>query len=270
MAISEFDLVQERGLQENFLRDGYVIIPVENRAGLGEIRNLIASIAAERIGKPMPEDPATLLNEIHTFVELKDLNALRLAVINGLRATPWFRPTYFSLARSAIYSLVGNELAMQRGVGLSVQLPNDTSSLLQIHADVWDGDSAYELVAWLPLVNCYKTKSMYIASHSVDRDFQQKMHEFQRGTPEDLFQAVKEHVTFLDVPYGSILLFSQTLMHGNRINLEPETRWSMNCRFKSLLSPFADKSLGEFFEPITVRPVTKMGVEYKLPGGFLE
>ena len=49
-------------------------------------------------------------------------------------------------------------------------------------------------------------------------------------------------------PYGKVLLFSQNLMHGNRINQEPETRWSMNCRFKSLFSPYAEKRLGEFFE----------------------
>ena len=59
-------------------------------------------------------------------------------------------------------------------------------------------------------------------------------------------------------------------MHGNRINREPETRWSMNCRFKSLFSPYADKRLGEFFEPITIRPATRVGMNHALPGGFAE
>ena len=47
---------------------------------------------------------------------------------------------------------------MQKGVNLSIQLPNDKSSLLTMHADTWSGDSAYEAVIWLPLVNCYKSK----------------------------------------------------------------------------------------------------------------
>ena len=59
-------------------------------------------------------------------------------------------------------------------------------------------------------------------------------------------------------------------MHGNRINREAETRWSMNCRFKSLFSPYADKRLGEFFEPITIRAATRVGMNHKLPGGFRE
>jgi len=39
----------------------------------------------------------------------------------------------------------------------------------------------------------------------------------------------------------------------------------MNCRFKSLFSPYKDKKIGEFFEPITMRPVTKVAMNYKLP-----
>ena len=36
------------------------------------------------------------------------------------------------------------------------------SLLLPLHSDVWSGDSPYEIVVWLPLVNCFGTKSMFI------------------------------------------------------------------------------------------------------------
>ncbi len=55
---------------------------------------------------------------------------------------------------------------------------------------------------------------------------------------------------------------------GNRVNEESGTRWTMNCRFKSVMSPYADKRFGEFFEPISLRPATRIGMQYKLPGGF--
>ena len=58
--------------------------------------------------------------------------------------------------------ILGNELAMQLRINLSIQLPNDDGSLLPIHSDVWSGDSPFESVVWLPLVNCFKTKSMFI------------------------------------------------------------------------------------------------------------
>ena len=51
---------------------------------------------------------------------------------------------------------------MQLRVSLSIQLPGDDSSLLPVHADTWAGDSSFEVVVWLPLVDCYGTKTMYI------------------------------------------------------------------------------------------------------------
>ena len=50
---------------------------------------------------------------------------------------------------------------MQSRVNLSIQMPEDSSSLLPIHADTWSGVSPFEVVVWLPLVNCYRTKTMY-------------------------------------------------------------------------------------------------------------
>ena len=47
-------------------------------------------------------------------------------------------------------------------INLSIQLPNDNSSLLPIHSDTWSGDSPFETVVWTPMVDCFKTKSMYI------------------------------------------------------------------------------------------------------------
>ena len=51
---------------------------------------------------------------------------------------------------------------MQSRLNLSIQFPQDKSSLLPVHSDVWSGDSPFETVVWLPLVDCYKTKSMFI------------------------------------------------------------------------------------------------------------
>ena len=59
-------------------------------------------------------------------------------------------------------------------INLSIQVPQDDSSLLALHSDVWSGDSPYEVVIWIPLVNCYKTKSMYILKSSKYKKFEKK------------------------------------------------------------------------------------------------
>lgn len=261
---------EEAELSARFLHDGYVTIPVESQDALLRIQQTAAAVAAEHLGVSVGNDATAFLDGVHERVDVAGLNDLRLAVINRLLGESWFRPAYFSLARRALGVLCGSELVMQRGVGLSVQLPDDKSSLLPLHADVWDGDSPFEIVAWLPLVDCFRTKSMFIVPLARDRELQARLHEGQRDSVETFFESIQDEVEFLEVPFGSILLFSQTLMHGNRINEESSTRWTMNCRFKSLLSPYADKRLGEFFEPITLRPATRLGSDYRLPGGFVE
>lgn len=258
----------ERTLGESFLKNGYVTVAAESRPDLDRIRSFIACTATEFLGIPPAEDVEDCLNQIHSRVGFDRLNDLRLAVINEMAKAAWFRPAYFRLAAKALSALVGNELAMQRRINLSIQLPGDDSSLLPVHADVWAGDSPFEVVLWVPLVDCRGTKSMFILPPPIEAPMHARLAAFETEGPEALYKAIEPDLAWLEVPYGQVLIFSQNLMHGNRVNLEPETRWSMNCRFKGLFTPYADKKLGEFFGPITLRPATRMGLDYRLPGGF--
>jgi sporadic carbohydrate cluster 2OG-Fe(II) oxygenase len=215
-------------LSEEFITNGIVKIPVEDMTILGYFKHLV--------GEPFGA-----------------INAYRLEKIKHLNENPEAKKWYFSLAKNALHELVGNELVMQRNINLSIQLPGDDSSLLPIHADVLQGDSPYEVVLWVPLVDCYDSKSMF---------FTRKQPTTLVGkTLDDLYAECDPY--FVDCKYGECLIFSQNWFHGNRVNETNETRWSMNCRFKSALTPYGDKKLGEFFEPIEIRAATRMGAAYE-------
>ena len=94
---------------------------------------------------------------MHEYVSVSQLNDFRLKMIGGINAIPEFRKNYFQVACPYLESLVGNELAMQLRINLSIQFPDDDSSLLPVHADTWSGDSPFEVVVWIPLVDCYST-----------------------------------------------------------------------------------------------------------------
>lgn len=256
----------EKKITREFLEKGYSIIEAEDKERLSALKERIAKSAAEHLELPLDPNHDHFLNTIHKHLTPKQLNNLRLAVINNLRESEeWFKESYFLIAKNAISTLVGSEIAMQRSVGLSVQLPNDTSSLLPIHTDTWDGDSPFEIVMWLPLVNCFQTKSMYLIPLNEDRPLQSALNKNRTSDAESLYQEVKKHAEFIDISYGQVLLFSQTIMHGNRVNQTDETRWTMNCRFKSLMSPYSDKKLIETFEPITLKAATRIGMSYAEP-----
>lgn len=256
-------------LGEEWLARGYVIRDVADAAAHEWIVTATARVAAEALGSAAPAGlgaSIAFMDAIHERVTPAALNDFRVRVIHGINALPELRPAYFAVARPYLESIVGNELAMQQRVNLSIQMPADASSLLPVHADTWSGDSPYEVVAWLPLVHCYGTKAMYILpprhAAAFDADFARRA----GASSESAFDAMRDQVEWLEVRSGQVLVFDQSLPHGNRVNDEAETRWSMNCRFKGVFTPYGDKKLGEFFEPITLRPATRRGMGYRLPG----
>jgi sporadic carbohydrate cluster 2OG-Fe(II) oxygenase len=151
-------------------------------------------------------------------------------------------------------------------------MPDDTTSLLGIHADVFSGETPYQVVQWVPLVDVKDTKSMFFLPQSKSTDALDRIKEFESGGMAALFKAVENDLIWLEIPYGSVAIFSPNCLHGNVLNEETETRWSLNCRFTGLCTPYdsAEKALGAFYFPITPRPVTRLGMAYRHPKGFEE
>jgi sporadic carbohydrate cluster 2OG-Fe(II) oxygenase len=259
-------------LVEEFLQRGYAIVDVDDRAALDEMRHEIVLAACRHMEIEPPADDGAFLDRLHDILPVDKLNALRLGLYRALNDRDWFRPTYFGLARRALETLVGNELAMQNRINLSIQMPHDRTSLLDIHADVFSGESPYQVVEWLPLVDVQGTKSMFILPRPKSEAVTARLREFGAGGMKALYEHVKQDLVWLTIPYGKLLIFCPNFLHGNVINEETTTRWSLNCRVTGLFTPYvsAEKSLGAFYLPITPRPVTRLGMAYEQPGGFDE
>src|SRR5262245_42536647 len=184
----------EKSLSREFMAKGYVICDVDDRAVLDEMRTRIIAIACDFLKRPMPTDHGEFLDYIHKIVPVSQLNELRLTIYRQMNREPWLRPSYFSLARRAVECLVGNELAMQSKVNLSVQMPNDDSSLLDIHADVFGGETPFQVVEWLPLVDVYDTKSMFILPSQESAAVTARLHEIGDGGMARLYDMVKDDI----------------------------------------------------------------------------
>ena len=247
----------EKILENEFMDQGFIIREAANKDALNKIQKFTIDMLSRKGGDS--------LDNAHKNININELNNFRLDVIKEINAQPWLREAYYQIAKPYLDILVGNELAMQSRVNLSIQLPEDDSSLLPLHADTWSGDSSFEVVVWLPLVDCFSTKSMYLLAPKAANNLADNFKLHAQGNSEDLFNTIKNDVVWIKINYGEVLVFNQTYPHGNRVNKESETRWSMNCRFKGLFTPYKDKKIGEFFEPITLRPVSKIAMSYKLP-----
>lgn len=258
---------QEILLSKKFKTKGYLKVQTDSETSLKYLRaKIIRNISKTlKIDVPSVNSYDYFLNNFHKKIKLKDLNNIRLQLIRALNKDKDYRKHYFFCAKKILYELVGNELSMQNRVNLSIQIPKDKSSLLPLHSDIWSGDSPFEVVVWIPLVNCYRTKSMYILPPKFYKQVEKNFSKFSGNSSENFFNKIKKNIDWIKINYGEILIFNQALPHGNIVNSEKETRWSMNCRFKSVFSPYGDKKIGEFFEPITLRTASELGVKYNLP-----
>jgi|TARA_B110001452_G_scaffold228539_1_gene204019 sporadic carbohydrate cluster 2OG-Fe(II) oxygenase len=249
-------------ISENYLKSGFIINKINKTKELHYLTNFIKSNIVSFLNFKKKE---TLdLNKLHKYIG-KDLNKLRLFLINKLNKDLKFKDYLFEIAKSEIFEIVGNELAIQKNINLSIQCPNDDSSLLPIHSDTWAGNSPFESVLWLPFVDCSKSKSMFILNAKNYSKFEKVYKKKEVKSANDLYSNLKPHIEFVKIKHGEFMLFNQNLPHGNIVNKSNETRISLNCRFKSLFTPYRQKELGSFFKPLIIRPASKIGLKYKFP-----
>ena len=209
------------------------------------------------------------LEKAHMSISHENSNNLRLHIMKNIYRSTRFHRNYYHTAKNIIHSLCGNELAMQKRPGLSINLPHNRNDVLPIHADTWNGVSPFELNIWIPLVNCTNSMCLYILKRDNYKRRLNDSKELLRLTSDELFSELRGDLTWIPIEYGQILAFDQSLPHGYSLNEEGDTHWSINCRFKGLHTPYWDKKLGEYFMPITVKNCTRLGMDYTHPDNWI-
>ena len=186
-----------------------------------------------------------------------------------LALTNTFNRNYYLAGKDTIHTLCGNELAMQKRPGVSINLPRNRNDMLPIHADTWNGVSPFELNIWIPFVDCHDSMCLYILKRN---EYKKRLSDTQnllKLSSDELFSELEQDLTWIPIKYGEILAFDQSLPHGYSINEESNTHWSFNCRFKGLHTPYWDKKLGDYFMPITVKCNTRIGMSYQHPKNWI-
>lgn len=254
---------EEIELSNNFLRDGYVVREAESLSVLKGIRQDVIQIATKWLKQNDLNSASFDLANSHKFVPNDRLNDLRLTIFTEINRLTDIRQRYFSLARQILATLVGNELAMQNKVNMSVQQPDDESSILPMHSDTWTGDSPFQVVLWVPLTDASETNSMFFLPPNESREARKRVAAGEFKSMDEIENAYRSQLITMVVPYGKVLVFDSSCLHGNVLNETKTARWSINCRFTGLLTPFTnpERRLGTYYLPITTRAATKMGLE---------
>ena len=255
---------------KNFIKNGYLVTKCENLKGLHELRDKTIKILHELTDDKYNNKDFSL-DRAHLSLNKREVNEIRMAIYSRLNSYDWFRPTYFSFARTIVEDIIGRELVMQNRINCNIMMPNDEGSNIYPHIDSHSGESPFQCVLWIPLTDCHDSNSICILppkdNHVALNNFKRCMKD---GGREEFFKKVEDKLIWVNVPYGYCILFTPTLLHGSVVNKTKETRWSFNTRFKALFTPYysQEKGLGSFYLPIRTAPATYFGLKYSPPIGM--
>jgi len=252
----------DQALGNELLEAGFVVRPCESPSTLDTLRYSLLQEANTKLRSHDIDTTITDLGKSHLSIPKTLINDIRLQLFANLNTDPLIRRQYFDLAASLLQSLVGNELAMQNKVNLSIQQPHDETSVLELHSDVWTGDSPFQVVLWVPLTDSIASNAMFFLSPKKSREAYGRAIAGELRSMGEIQKAYASHLKPIEIRYGDILIFDSSCFHGNQINTTSHSRWSLNCRFTSLLAPSTtpERRLGPYYTPIMVRPTTLMGL----------
>jgi sporadic carbohydrate cluster 2OG-Fe(II) oxygenase len=243
----------EKKLLNDFLENGYIIVPLLDMKFVIECQ----SICNEEFNVLSSDE----LIFIHKNIDKSELNEKRLSVFKKLNnIKDWEKKLYLAY-KYYIDLLLGSDLSIQLKLNPSIQMPNDETSILEMHTDSLSGQSYFECVFWTPLTQAYESNSMFIFDLVNTKRIVSDIAKYERNGMEYLFNLNQKYAKFIDIKPGNGIIFSSTLLHGNILNTTNTTRFSVNCRFKNLFSPEFDKypserKLGSFYKVFKMSPVS--------------
>ena len=248
----------------DFRSRGFFIAKASNIQPLKQIQSFLANLVKPYNSNFNIFENEELLNRFHSYYSSEEskLNDIRMKIINEIdlsNKTNLLSASVFEAFKDLIISLLGPDILAQKSTNLVIQPPK-SSFFSELHRDA-PGNSEFELVAWVPMVNCYEGKSFYIIDKKNSLKMLQSYRSKKFSNWDDFRESSLSFATEVSVPFGSALFFWTGLLHGSFVNTSEETRWSFNTRFKNSFSPCGIKDPFQYFETLQVSDLTKLALE---------
>lgn len=253
------DLAERIG---EFSTKGFTILEIENEEEIEIAKGFVSNSITQKKNQNMSSD--YILNNIHIIEgNMTDAkaNQMTMGIINAFKEKYDMSEVVYRSAKTFIDKILGMDIASQKHPNIVFQYPG-SMRYSELHTDA-PKNSCFELVAWLPLVDCYGTKSFYIIDYNKSIELLQEYRE-QPGMEWARFkERCMTEATHLKINYGEVLIFWSGLIHGSLVNESQESRLSFNTRFKQLYAPGGLKDPLIFYKVLQTSPITEFAINYK-------
>jgi len=245
----------------NLISRGFCLVDLTDEAQLNNFRAEFETIVKQEIVESSLSYPKYFsLANLHQVLNQKDINNIRLRIIEKLNSLGNINARLMVNPLPEFFrSILGPDELIQKNVNLVIQRPSD-SDISELHRD-YPGNSEFELVVWVPMVDCSKEMSMYVLDFDKSIDVARKM----KNNPENgwsfLRESVDKHAEEFPVKFGQALVFMTPLFHGSRVNISSQTRVSFNFRLKALFSPTGIRDSFSFWNLFCISEFTRRCIE---------
>jgi sporadic carbohydrate cluster 2OG-Fe(II) oxygenase len=206
------------------------------------------------------------LEFLHHYCDSSNVNDLRLSIFHRLNNHFGWKEVITNSIVHRLRSHLGPNIYIQKNINISVQLPQDRSSILPIHSDCMSGDSPFQLNLWIPLTPAYGSNTMFLIERETSlRLIYQQTEMFavsSMASKEQMDQVIQEcnNVPITKKHYvhaqpGDFFIFNPAVLHGNEINTTTSTRVSLNVRLATIGAPSplandSDRSFFNYYQPL--------------------
>tara|TARA_Y100001968_G_scaffold178592_1_gene163427 strand:+ start:1117 stop:1887 length:771 start_codon:yes stop_codon:yes gene_type:complete len=243
-----------------FKEKGFTIIPIKKTDEFIKSRSHIAEFIRSKYSCVGNDEE--ILNNCHNYIENiseSKVNSLIINIINDFKKFYEMDKVVYETSKEFILGLLGSDIASQKNPNIVFQHPH-SSRTSELHRDA-PANSIFEIVSWVPLVDCYKSKSFYILDKYQSKELIKKHKNNSFSSWNEYRNMAIEKSIKLEINYGSALFFWSGLLHGSVTNETNESRWSYNIRYKNLFAPAGLKDPLAFYRVFKKSPITDLASE---------
>jgi len=246
---------------KNFIKNSFTVVEANKIKKLIEVKKAIYAFSCKELSlNKIPID-----NFYNNFHKLKinkiRLNKYRLKLLKFLTSNKNIKKNIYNTYHQALHEILGPDVSIQKSLNVVIHQPNNME-ISPLHRDAPE-NSPYEVVLWVPLVDCYNTKSLYLLDKkNTDKNLKYLDNKNQK-TNNHLNKILKTKGKLPKIKFGQAIIFWAGLLHAVPKNLENETRWTFNIRLKNLFSPYGRKGFLDYHEILQKSHLTKLGLEFE-------
>ena len=234
-----------------FSKKGFIKIKLDKKYinTYKDLKNLVK----KRFSKSFKDNS---FENFHYNVNFEEINNIRMKIIKTINTKQDLKKNIYLSGKSFLDNALGADIVVQKNINLAIQMPYDTSRPL-FHKDT-PLSSKYEIVFWIPLVDCKKTMCMTMIDKKYHDEADNLFNNVNKNS-ENIFEKFsKKKGTYIPVKFGEAIIFSADNFHFIPINKTKKTRWSLNLRFKNLFTPYGERNLLDYFEILKTSPITNL------------